>query len=114
MNSQFIRDSFWGRIVYHLSGHKYFNHREEQPDYEIPTKYLSGSEKNEFTVTQESQELSELSISSSSSSSTIAAIDEVKADDSLIVVDWDGPDDPENPYNWPLLQKVIILWRILE
>lgn len=112
MNSQFIRDSFWGRIVYHLSGHKYFNHREEQPDYEIPTKYLSGSEKNEFTVTQESQELSELSISSSSSSSTIAAIDEVKADDSLIVVDWDGPDDPENPYNWPLLQKVIFAGEI--
>lgn len=112
MNSQFIRDSFWGRIIYHLSGHKYFNHREEQPDYEIPTKYLSGSEKNEFTVTQESQELSELSISSSSSSSTIAAIDEVKADDSLIVVDWDGPDDPENPYNWPLLQKVIFAGEI--
>lgn len=112
MNSQFIRDSFWGRIVYHLSGHKYFNHREEQPDYEMPTKYLSGSEKNEFTVTQESQELSELSISSSSSSSTIAAIDEVKADDSLIVVDWDGPDDPENPYNWPLLQKVIFAGEI--
>ncbi|EDK40950.2 hypothetical protein PGUG_05048 [Meyerozyma guilliermondii ATCC 6260] len=112
MNSQFIRDSFWGRIVYHLSGHKYFNHREEQPDYEIPTKYLSGSEKNEFTVTQESQESSESSISSSSSSSTIAAIDEVKADDSLIVVDWDGPDDPENPYNWPLLQKVIFAGEI--
>lgn len=115
MNSQFIRDSFWGRTTYHLSGHKYFSHREEQPDYEIPAKYLTAGEKNEYSVTQESQklsELSELSLSSSSSGSTIAPIDKVKAEDSLTVVDWDGYDDPENPYNWPVLQKVIFAGEI--
>ncbi|RLV88038.1 Multidrug resistance protein 1 [Meyerozyma sp. JA9] len=109
MNSRFIRDSFWGRTVYHLSGHKYFNHREEQPEYEVPAKYLAGGEKNEFTVTQEAQDSS---LSSNSSSSTIIANSNIKDEDSLIVVDWDGPDDPENPYNWPLLSKVIFASEI--
>lgn len=22
-------------------------------------------------------------------------------------VDWDGPDDPENPFNWPLWRKTV-------
>lgn len=34
-----------------------------------------------------------------------ATSDEVDAD----VVDWDGPDDPENPLNWPKKKK----WSML-
>lgn len=28
------------------------------------------------------------------------------------VVDWDGPDDPENPLNWPSRRKVVIVTSI--
>jgi hypothetical protein len=24
-----------------------------------------------------------------------------------LVLDWDGPDDPENPHNWPLGKKIM-------
>lgn len=28
------------------------------------------------------------------------------------IVDWDGPDDPENPLNWPSRKKVLIVVSI--
>ena len=37
---EFIRDSFGGRLIYHLSKHKYFKYPEEEEDYVIPDKYL--------------------------------------------------------------------------
>ena len=40
---RFIRDSFFGRIVYHVSGHKILGYKEEKPDYVIPEKYLNGN-----------------------------------------------------------------------
>ncbi|KAI5957213.1 FLR1 [Candida jiufengensis] len=38
--SRYLNDSFMGRIIYRLSGRKYFLHNEEKPDYVIPEKYL--------------------------------------------------------------------------
>jgi len=29
-------------------------------------------------------------------------------DPDVQIVDWDGPDDPENPFNWPKKKKWII------
>ena len=28
-------------------------------------------------------------------------------DDENVVIGWDGPDDPENPYNWPYWRKAV-------
>ncbi|KXJ87970.1 major facilitator superfamily domain-containing protein [Microdochium bolleyi] len=37
-----------------------------------------------------------------------SALDEADAsEDESLVVWWDGDDDPQNPYNWPLWQKVV-------
>lgn len=104
MNSQFVRDSFWGRIVYRYSGHRYFGYKEELPDYVIPDKYLADSEKVEYITTEGL---------TTSSATTIVPVGEISKEGELtIIVDWDGEDDPENPYNWPLLQKVVFGFEI--
>ena len=41
MHYRFLRDSFVGRVTYHLSKHKYFAHPEEAKDYIVPEKYLA-------------------------------------------------------------------------
>ncbi|KAF4984510.1 hypothetical protein FZEAL_319 [Fusarium zealandicum] len=28
--------------------------------------------------------------------------------DALQALDWDGPDDPENPTNWPIWKKIVV------
>lgn len=39
MFSSFIRDSFCGRIIYHLSKHTLLNYEEEKPEYVAPETY---------------------------------------------------------------------------
>ncbi|KAK6197540.1 multidrug resistance [Scheffersomyces amazonensis] len=93
MHYRFMRDSFVGRVVYHLSKHKYFSHKEEHPDYVIPEKYLAN------------EDIPNDSSASSSSSTT-------QVEDPRIVVTWDGDDDPENPVNWPFYQKAFFTFEI--
>lgn len=88
----FLRDSFIGRTIYHLSGRKLFTHREEQKDYIIPEKYLA----KEQVVTEEA--------SGSESEKTVTS--------SKIYVTWDGDDDIENPKNWPLYLKAFFTFQI--
>lgn len=105
MHYRFIRDSFFGRVVYHLSGHQFFSHKEESSDYIVPEIYLKGTEGANFL--KEENELN-LIVSNSLSSQleqTILAADR-------IIVDWDGEDDPENPVNWPLYQKAFFIFEI--
>ncbi|GEQ67881.1 hypothetical protein JCM33374_g1547 [Metschnikowia sp. JCM 33374] len=51
--------------------------------------------------------LSDSETTSSTRSSKTAA-----PEDHRIIVTWDGEDDPENPYNWPLLYKVLFITKI--
>lgn len=125
----FVRDSFFGRMVYHGSGHKLFNHKEERPDYVVPAKYLGQSEGADFNEkdtksaegNDEGNTEGTAEGSAGSSSSTLSqpdAKDEKDAENAekdendYIMVDFDGPDDPENPYNWPLWQKVVFAFQI--
>lgn len=98
----FLRGSFWGRLIYHFSSHKYFSYKEEDPSYVIPDKYLLGV-KDHVEVLQE--ETSDSGSNSSSLSGTTAKVDR-------IIVTWDGDDDPENPRNWPLWLKAIFILEI--
>lgn len=90
MHYRFIRDSFAGRVIYHASKHKYFAHKEEQLGYVPDEKYLDSSS---------------ASISKESNSSN--------TDSEYIIVDWDGDDDPENPFNWPMYQKVFFVAELM-
>lgn len=98
---KFVRESFVGRIIYHVSGRKLFTYPEEQPDYVIPAKYLG---KSEATMESDVAESGEESPSDVSSQAT-------KTD--YIIVDWEGEDDPENPHNWPLKYKMVFIAQIM-
>lgn len=100
---KFVRESFVGRTIYHLSGRKVFNYKEEQSDYVVPTKYLVNSE---FSVGESSEDASTKLGKESPDDASIAKPD-------LIIVDWDGEDDPDNPYNWPLKYKIIFIFQIM-
>nr|CAD11985.1 SCR1 protein [Schwanniomyces occidentalis] len=106
MHYRFIRDSFWGRFAYMLSGHKLFKHKEEMGDYVIPPKYRGEISHIEGDSLAETKEQAEMVRDDSVSSSSVSK------NDDLIIVDWDGEDDPDNPYNWPLYQKVFLLFEV--
>ncbi|CAK7897377.1 multidrug resistance protein 1 [[Candida] anglica] len=101
MHFRFIRDSFWGRLAYHLSSHRVFSHPEEHKDYVISEKYLFPPSSSDV-----------------SKESLVEAADTPKSEpftsgtSNRIVVDWDGDDDPENPYNWPVYQKIFFIFEI--
>lgn len=85
MHYRFIRDSFVGRLVYHLSSHKYFYYPEEVFDYEHPEKYLADT-----------------------------STENLSSDGGLnpVIVTWDGENDPENPINWTGIQKGFFIFQI--
>jgi DHA1 family multidrug resistance protein-like MFS transporter len=101
MHYRFIRDSFFGRLSYHLSGKKLFQHAEEKKDYIVPDMYLEKEKNFEITIQREVNDEEPSDSGASSSTSTIAT--------DKIFVTWNGDDDPENPYNWPLPQKVFLI-----
>lgn len=93
-----VRGSFWGRVIYHLSGRKIFNYKEEQDSYVLPEKY------DELAK-------SSASLDSSSGSSQSEKADNIGPDGKIFVT-WDGDDDPENPYNWPTWYRTIFVVQI--
>lgn len=107
---RFIRDSFFGRMVYHASGHKILGYKEEKPDYVIPEKYLNGG--NSEFLDQEIQ--SSLTLEGDEAKTTKTKLETVpcKRDVAPIIVDFDGPDDPDNPYNWALYKKIFFILEI--
>lgn len=101
----FMQQSYFGRIVYHLSKHEYFSYKEEQPDYVVPERYLVGTEKasNDLdSIELEKKNENDISVHSDGSSDNTR----------YIFVDWDGEDDPENPKNWPLHFKLFFTMEV--
>lgn len=41
-----------------------------------------------------------------------SSAEKLATDESEILVDWDGPDDPQNPLNWHLSRKAVCLFII--
>ncbi|GEQ67883.1 hypothetical protein JCM33374_g1549 [Metschnikowia sp. JCM 33374] len=95
-----MRDSFWGRVIYHISGRTWFTYKEESPSYIVPEIY------EELPVTNDKPSLPD---SSDTDKQTVRSA--TVAEDRIIVT-WDGEDDPENPYNWPLVYKVLFVAKI--
>ena len=106
----FIRDSFFGRLLYHVSGHKILGYKEEKPDYVIPEKYLNGG-KNEC-LDQEIQSSLTLEGNEAKTTKTKLCDEAESSEKAPIIVDFDGPDDPENPYNWTIYKKVLFILGI--
>lgn len=103
MVHHFIRDSFWGRIIYHLSQHKLISYPEEHPDYVIPEKYYGESiQKEEVLVEQQD----------SASSTPTASTSTLAVNSKRVIVDWEGDDDPENPVNWSVTEKCVFVFLV--
>ncbi|OBA19603.1 multidrug resistance protein 7 [Metschnikowia bicuspidata var. bicuspidata NRRL YB-4993] len=113
MFRQILRDSFWGQIIYHLSKRKVLAYKEDSPTYVIPEIYdeLARAKERSISVSNsvdpERQTLSNSGTNAESSSESTNTITSNK-----IIVTWDGEDDPENPYNWPVLYKVLFILKI--
>lgn len=107
MLKKFVSESFWGRVAYHLSHRKLFSYKEEDPNYEIPAKYLGKGETywdNSSTRENLKSDTGAISIESPSSNKV--------SDSEYILVNWDGDEDPENPVNWPLPYKIFFIFEI--
>lgn len=103
MLAKFVAESFIGRLLYHLSGRKVFKYPEESPDYVIPEKYLRQGG-GEFSTATDKDKL----YASVSSGESLDSSDH----DDVIMVTWEGEDDPQNPYNWPLGYKILFIIQI--
>lgn len=114
---KFIKESFWGRVIYHLSRRKVFNYKEEQAVYVVPDKYRGKGEmqlENDGSNNLEAgaeELLGSRSPESDTISQTGEKVDDISSND-FIIVDWDGDDDPDNPLNWPLPYKVFFIFEI--
>lgn len=108
---KFFTESFVGRTIYHLSGRKYCNYLEEQPEYEIDPKYYGekpasiNESSSTFRPDEEIDARSKVSKEEGDSESTLS-------NPHQIVVDWESADDPENPQNWPLTAKIFFIFEI--
>ncbi|EKM57364.1 uncharacterized protein PHACADRAFT_93065 [Phanerochaete carnosa HHB-10118-sp] len=147
-----IRDAFVGDVLYHLSRHRLFQHREDRQDFTIPTpprsvgSIKSGSSSRsileittvaepERPVDEESQlprvdsEQVTIAICEPSEEQRPARqkILEVEEGDlakqkekapvlqeitESRIVEWYGPNDPEDPQNWSIVKKSFITFQI--
>lgn len=91
---KFFRESFFGRTLYHLSGRRVLNYAEEDKNYVIPEKYLQGFELSFETGLK-------------------GPDGKLDGDSDIILVQFDGDDDPDNPYNWPLKYKSFFIAQVM-
>lgn len=130
-----VRNSTFGYIVNYLSNQAILPFPEEQPGFVVPNKYLglpddqvevtekkgqdAGAYEMTMTIPAESEETSlaevanldkDLEKGADISAAEADKGEEEKDSNGYIVVDWYGPDDPENPQNWSLAKKSWIVW----
>ncbi|KAK4053182.1 GTPase-activating protein [Microbotryomycetes sp. JL201] len=121
--SALMRDTFFGQVVYHASGERAFTHPEEQDDFKVPAKYLPENEKRKHSIHQgekstknvkgneterQAEEGRVASDDSSSDATAVHSRDSDQDQDKDHIVDWYGPDDPENPMNWSAGRKSFV------
>lgn len=111
---KFVRESFCGRVIYHLSGRKIFSYPEEQQGYIVPEKYYPKEEQldsDSLNAPGKKEEPTGDALSNVSGESGSKS-DDTAVGSKQIVVGWDGDDDPENPYNWPKPYKILFVVEI--
>lgn len=91
---KFFRESFFGRTLYHLSGRRILTYAEEDKNYIIPDKYLQGFDTPIGTGLKGPNE-------------------KLDGESDIILVQFDGDDDPDNPYNWPLKWKSFFIAQVM-
>ncbi|OBA19602.1 multidrug resistance [Metschnikowia bicuspidata var. bicuspidata NRRL YB-4993] len=111
---QVLRDSFWGNIIYLVSGKRVLRYREEPYADLLQEKNMLEAKLNSKYIAETFDEVDipDQQLSTDSSVSTIPSDANILAQDSQILIQWEGDDDPDNPYKWPVWYKVIFVTQI--
>jgi DHA1 family multidrug resistance protein-like MFS transporter len=86
-------------LIYHVSGRRWFRYQEEIEGFIVPERYRLGAQVPHGNG---------LDTRTSTNTNTTAVGQggaglEGKEEGEMVVVDWYGDDDPENPQNWYVL-----------
>lgn len=95
-----IKDTAFGRVVNHLSNHRFFKQPEEKEDFIIPDKYISKKSESPSLESKFLHQVSDLEKGSSDNGETYPD------NGGFILVEWYGDDDKENPRNWSFGKKL--------
>ena len=106
---RFLSSSVFGTLVHYCSGRKLFTYEDGDLDLNYNC-YKEDSDRNKEETSAEENNHNQK-----------ASIDEEKSfgDDAdavlreKIIISWDGPNDPDNPYNWPLYAKCMFIFMIV-
>ncbi|KAK9353837.1 major facilitator superfamily domain-containing protein [Lipomyces doorenjongii] len=104
-----VRTSFFGELVHFASGGRLFQFPDQQPGFKFPI-----DEVHDPTLsTPESEKDEKLSSKDEESSTgTTRRPEDAETGKDATLVDWYGPDDPENPQNWPFGRKIFVMTQL--
>ncbi|KAK9375806.1 major facilitator superfamily domain-containing protein [Lipomyces chichibuensis] len=104
-----VRSSFFGELVHSASGGRLFQFPDQQPGFKF-----SADEVHDPTVSTPESENDEKRSSKDEESSrgTTRGPEDAETGKEATLVDWYGPDDPENPQNWPFRRKIFVMLQL--
>ena len=119
-----VRDSFLGQAINSLSGGRLLGYADQKPDYKVPSRYLLSPALSQVTTITSTVEQKKAESKSSSHSATACPtplppahipnsekesetedfpdlvadrLRDIEKSGDGYLVDWDGPNDPDNP-----------------
>ncbi len=127
-----FRDTAAGFFIRYMTKNKFLKYPEELPGFKVPYTVDVDTARNSI---EKIEKVSPTPLSASSDSSSAATdveraqqdaalqtvgsrvfTDTEEVDEGVILVDWYGPDDPENPQNWGSGRKFFVcglIWCVL-
>ncbi|KAK9357060.1 major facilitator superfamily domain-containing protein [Lipomyces doorenjongii] len=108
-----IRASFGGDIIHLLSGGRLLQYPDQQPGFVIPYSLGVKDDVVPLSAINNNDQEAAMKLAEEKLESESGSLDSVAATISPdYVIDWYGPDDPENPRNWSDRKKLFILAEI--
>ncbi|KAL0564983.1 hypothetical protein V5O48_017050, partial [Marasmius crinis-equi] len=111
-----------------VSGGRLLSYADQRPDYKIPSRYLPSSRLSHVSTIDEKKSNCSTTVSPTPvppapiTDSDVDArkladvvserLQEAEKGDDEYLVDWDGPEDPDNPRNWSTLKKGFVSFCI--
>ncbi|KAJ8075596.1 hypothetical protein PM082_021226 [Marasmius tenuissimus] len=127
-----VRDSFLGQAINSLSGGRLLSYADQRPDYKVPARYLLSPPLSQVTTIVSTVEQKKFESNTSSRSATACPtpvppahlpdsgkdlenedlpdlvadrLRDIEKSGDPYLVDWEGPNDPDNPRNWSTFKK---------
>ncbi|KAG7085628.1 hypothetical protein E1B28_003175 [Marasmius oreades] len=123
-----VRDSVVGQAINALSGGRLLSYEDQRPDFQIPSRYLHSPPLSQVSTIVCAEEKKSTSFSSRPTSIpqdaytpgsgtdvetlTDMVVDQTEKGGDGYLVDWDGPDDQDNPRNWSTVKKGFVSFSI--